>query len=92
MSIEPLEPVDIEAVKAMIFNQYRVKFMSITEIVSQPETIVLLEDKVEKVMKQFETSNSKILPVIQKGKYFGFLSKIDVLENYRQRLKEMIID
>jgi len=44
------------------------------------------------VMKQFETSNSTILPVIQKGKYFGFLSKIDILENYRQRLKEMVID
>jgi CIC family chloride channel protein len=84
--------VDFEAVKAIIFNQYRVKFMSISEIMSQPETIILLEDKVEKVMKQFEASNSKILPVIQKGKYFGFLSKIDILENYRQRLKEMVID
>ena len=59
---------------------------------SQPETIIQLEDKPEKVMKQFEVSNANILPVIQKGKYFGFLSKIDVLENYRQRLKEMIID
>lgn len=84
--------VDFEAVKAIIFNPYRVKFMSINEIMSQPEAIVLLEDKVEKVMKQFETTKSHILPVIQKGKYFGFLSKIDILENYRQRLKEMIID
>ena len=84
--------VDFEAVKAIIFNPYRVKFMTISEIMSQPEALVILEDKVEKVMKQFETSNSKILPVIQKGKYFGFLSKIDILETYRQRLKEMVID
>jgi CIC family chloride channel protein len=84
--------IDFEAVKAIIFNPYSVKFMSITEIISKPETIILIEDKPEKVMKQFETSNAAILPVIQKGKYFGFLSKIDVLENYRQRLKEMIID
>ena len=84
--------VDFDEVKSFIFNPYHVKFSSMSEVISQPKTIILLEDKVEKVMKQFETSNSKILPVIQKGKYFGFLSKIDVLENYRQRLKEMIID
>ncbi len=84
--------IDFEAVKSVIFNQYTVKFMSISEIITQPEVIILLEDKPEKVMKQFELSNATILPVVQKGKYFGFLSKIDVLENYRQRLKEMIID
>ncbi|MEO5775795.1 MAG: chloride channel protein [Flavobacterium sp.] len=84
--------INFEAAKAVIFNQYSVKFTSISEIMSQPENVIQLEDKPEKVMKQFETSNTNILPVIQKGKYFGFLSKIDVLENYRQRLKEMIID
>ena len=84
--------IDFEAVKAVIFNPYSVKFTSISEIMSQPEAIIQLEDKPEKVMKQFEISNNTILPVIQKGKYFGLLSKIDILENYRQRLKEMIID
>ena len=84
--------VDFDEVKSFIFNPYHVKFSAMSEIISQPKAIILLEDKVEKVMKQFETSNSKILLVIQKEKYFGFLSKIDVLENYRQRLKEMIID
>lgn len=84
--------VAFEEVKSFIFNPYHVKFSTIKEIITQPKAIILLEDKVEKVMKQFEINNCYILPVIQKGKYFGFLSKIDVLENYRQRLKEMIID
>lgn len=84
--------IDFEAVKAVIFNKYSVKFMSISEIISKPATSIQLEDKPEKVMKQFEVSNSTFLPVIQNGKYFGFLSKIDILENYRQRLKEMTID
>ena len=84
--------VAFDEVKSFIFNPYHVKFSSMSEVISQPKAIILLEDKVEKVIKQFETTNAYILPVIQKGKYFGFLSKIDVLENYRQRLKEMIID
>ncbi|MFM2214013.1 MAG: Voltage-gated ClC-type chloride channel ClcB [Bacteroidota bacterium] len=84
--------IDFEDVKAIIFNPYRVKFMSINEIIGQPKELILFEDKPEKIMKLFESSKAPILPVIHKGKYFGFLSKIDVLESYRHRLKEMIIE
>ena len=84
--------VDFEEIKAIIFNPYRIKFMNINEIISQPKSLILLDDKVEKIIKQFESSKTQILPVISKGKYFGFLSKINVLESYRQRLKEMIIE
>ena len=84
--------VDFEEVKAIIFNPYRVKFMSINEIMSQPKALLQFEDKPEKIMMLFESSKAAILPVIFKGKYFGFLSKIDVLESYRERLKEMVID
>lgn len=84
--------VDFEEVKAIIFNHYRVKFMTIKEIISQPKELVLFEDQPEKIIKLFETSKTSILPVIYKGKFFGFLSKIDVLESYRQRLKDMTIE
>ncbi|WP_295337094.1 chloride channel protein [Flavobacterium sp.] len=84
--------IDFEDVKAFIFNPNHVKFMTLSEIMSQPKELVLFEDKPEKIMKLFETSGATILPVIFKGKYFGFLSKIDVLESYRHRLKEMIIE
>jgi CIC family chloride channel protein len=84
--------IDFDEVKAIIFNPNHVKFMMMSEIISQPKELLLFEDKPEKIMKLFETSKAPILPVIHKGKYFGFLSKIDVLESYRQRLKEMIIE
>jgi CIC family chloride channel protein len=84
--------VDFEDVKAFIFNQYRVRFMSMNEIISQPKEILNFADQPEKIMKLFETSETAILPVIHQGKYVGFLSKINVLESYRQHLKEMIIE
>jgi len=84
--------IDFEEVKALIFNPYRVKFMTLDEIISQPKELILFEDRPEKIMKLFEASKASILPVIYKGKYFGFLSKIDILESYRQRLKEMVIE
>lgn len=84
--------IDFEQVKPIIFNPLRVKFLTIPEIMVQPTEIISFEDKPEKIMQLFETSKAATLPVIHKGKYFGFLSKIDVLESYRQRLKEMVID
>lgn len=84
--------IDFEEIKAFIFNPNHVKFMTMSEIISQPKELILFEDKPEKIMKSFEASNATVLPVIHKGKYVGFLSKINVLESYRQRLKEMIIE
>jgi len=84
--------VDFEEVKSVIFYTLKLKFMNMTEIISQPKAIIQLEDKVEIVMKHFESTKTSILPLIHKGKYIGFLSKIDILESYRQRLKEMIIE
>ncbi len=84
--------IDFDEIRAFAFNPYRLKFMTISEVMAQPKEFVHFEDKPEKIIALFETSKAGILPVIHKGKYFGFLSKLDVLESYRQRLKEMVID
>ncbi|MGL2963350.1 chloride channel protein [Flavobacterium sp. RSB2_4_14] len=84
--------IDFEEVKSIIFNPLKLKFMNMNEIISKPKALIVLENKVEEVIKQFENTKTTVLPVIHKGKYIGFLSKIDMLENYRQRLKEMIIE
>jgi CIC family chloride channel protein len=84
--------INFEDVKGIIFNPYRVKFMTIQETINQPKAIVLLDDKIEKVMLLFKTSKVDCLPVLKNGSYFGMLAKIDLLENYRKNLKEMIIE
>ena len=84
--------INFEDVKGIIFNPYRVKFIYLQEVFNQPKAIVLLDDKIEKVMLQFKTSKVDCLPVLKNGTYFGMLSKIDLLENYRKNLKEMIIE
>ena len=84
--------VDFKNVKSMIFNPFNVKFSSMSEVITKPEATIILEDKVEKIMDLFEELQVCYLPVTQKGKYFGILSKVDLLERYRVRLKEMIID
>ncbi|HLA56899.1 MAG TPA: chloride channel protein [Flavobacterium sp.] len=85
--------IDFEDLRPIVFNSFRVKFTPLNEIITQPKAVIALDEEgTEKIMKKFESSNSDILPVTNNGKYVGFLSKVNVLESYRERLREMVIE
>jgi CIC family chloride channel protein len=84
--------VDFEEIRSIIFNPYRLKFTDIKEILSQPKEIINHDDGMETIMDKFETTNQTLLPVTKNGKFFGLISKVAILEAYREKLKEMIIE
>lgn len=84
--------VDFEEIRSFVFNPYRIKFTTVEEVLSQPKEILYHDDGMETIMDKFESSNETQLPVIKSGKFYGLLSKVDVLEAYRDKLKEMIIE
>ena len=84
--------VDFESIRPIIFNPYRIKFTAINEVMSQPEEVVLHDDGMEIIMDKFENANQIILPVTKNGKFFGIISKVNILETYREKLKEMVIE
>ena len=84
--------VDFEEIRSIIFNPYRLKFTEIKEILSQPKEIINHDDGMETIMDKFETTNQILLPVTKNGKFFGLISKVAILEAYREKLKEMIIE
>ena len=51
-----------------------------------PEHIFYRKDNMQKVMEKFQTSGAWNLPVIQDGKYLGFVSKSKLLTAYRREL------
>jgi CIC family chloride channel protein len=84
--------VDFENIRSIVFNPYRIKFTEIKEILTQPKEIINHDDGMETIMEKFETSNQPILPVTKNGKFFGLISKVTILEAYREQLKEMVIE
>jgi chloride channel protein, CIC family len=85
--------VDFEHIRPIIFNSYRVKFTPLEDIITQPPAIIALDEEgIEAIMKKFEDSGADLLPVTNNSRYVGFLSKLSVLENYRERFREMIIE
>lgn len=84
--------IDFEEIRSIVFNPYRIKFTTVEEVLSQPKEIINHDDGMEIIIDKFESSDAALLPVIKSGKFFGLLSKMDVLEAYREKLKEMIIE
>jgi CIC family chloride channel protein len=84
--------IDFEEIRPIIFNSFRVKFTPVNELISQPKAVIEFDEGIESIMTKFNDTNATLLPVVKNGKYQGFLSKLDILESYREKLKEMIIE
>lgn len=84
--------VHFNDIREIIFNQYRVKYTLVKEIMTTPVEIIYPTDNMEIVMNKFEKAKVAFLPVLKNGKYFGFISKSIALEAYRTKLKSMTIE
>lgn len=84
--------IHLDDVRPIIFSAFKIKYTSIHEVVQPIKTVIQFNDTVDVIMDKFETSQQSILPVIQEKQFIGFLHKSDILEKYRDRLKEIIIE
>ncbi|MCC9065818.1 chloride channel protein [Flavobacterium piscisymbiosum] len=84
--------VHFNDIREIIFNNYRVKYTLIKDVMKTPLATISSNDSMEIVMKKFELSKSAFLPVLRNGKYFGFISKSIALEAYRTKLRSMTIE
>jgi chloride channel protein, CIC family len=84
--------VDFETIRPLLLNVYRMKYTTIAEVITQPETLINFDDGLESIIDTFEKTNQTILPVLKDNKFFGTISKIHLLEAYRDQLKQMTID
>jgi CIC family chloride channel protein len=84
--------VEFEKVRPHLFKPYGLKFFTLKELISQPKELIFLGEKTVNSMRKFEISHCETLIVLNKGKYYGCLSKVNILESYRTKLKELIIE
>lgn len=84
--------VHFNDIREIIFSAFKVKYTPVKDIMIPPIDIVYPTDSMEIVMEKFEKTKVNFLPVLKNGKYFGFISKANALEAYREKLKAMTIE
>jgi CIC family chloride channel protein len=80
--------VFLEDVREVMFDTSLYSLVTVDEVMVPPPATVHPADAIPDVMQKFEKTGLWNLPVLQDGKYLGFISKSSMFEAYRSRLKE----
>ena len=78
--------ITLDDIREIMFDEKSRNKVIIKTIMVQPPAFVTPEESMQAVMNKFEKSGAWNLPVIDKGKYVGFVSKSRIFNAYRTKL------
>ena len=77
----------LDDIRHLMFETSLYEKIPALEMMQPPSAIIQLgKDKMADVMDKFQSTSAWNLPVINEGKYFGFISKSKLLAVYRRKL------
>lgn len=81
----------LDDIRSVMFDQTLYN-QPIEEFTVIPEYLIHPEDPMETVVKKFQVSGKYNIPVIENGKYLGYVSRANVFSTYRKTLSEISED
>lgn len=78
----------LDNIRSIIFQPDQYSAVHVSELVSPAPSLIEVNETMESVMDKFEKTGAWNLPVIEAGKYIGFLSKSKIFSSYRQLLQQ----
>ncbi|MCU7495706.1 MAG: chloride channel protein [Ignavibacteria bacterium] len=78
--------IPLESIRELLFELENYKEIPAIDLMSQPEATVELTEEMSSVMKKFDETGSWNLPVVNMGKYVGFVSKSSIFTKYRDSI------
>jgi len=80
--------IRLDDIRNIIFKPELYEKTKVTNLMTLPATLVEISDSVATVVGKFQEYDKYNLPVLDKGKYVGFVSRANVFLSYRKLLKE----
>lgn len=80
--------VFINDIREIMFDRDKYDKVYVNELMFMPSPIVTPDESMEDVAKKFKISDHYNLPVVDHGKYVGFVSRANVFSAYRNLLKK----
>lgn len=78
--------VTLDDIREIMFDPSLQEEIVIKTIMQRPPAFVTPQEKMQSVMNKFELTQAWNLPVIDEGKYIGFISKSRIFNAYRKKL------
>jgi chloride channel protein, CIC family len=80
--------IQLDKIRPMIFDTAQYETVTAEQLMIKPPGIVDVHESLHTVLKKFDETGQWNLPVVDQGKYIGFLSKSSILTKYRSELLE----
>lgn len=84
--------VQLDDIREIMFDQALYEETSVYDLMINPPDVINSSDNMDAVMEKFEATGAWNLPVVEKGRYVGFVSKSKLFSAYRKLLKEFSDD
>jgi chloride channel protein, CIC family len=81
-----LGTVVLDDIREIMFNSEQYTTTRVKHLMSIPPAFIDINENMDEVMKKFEDTGAWNLPVIENGKYIGFVSKSKIFSVYRKVL------
>lgn len=78
--------ITLDDIRDIMFDPEKQDTVYIRNLMHSPPEILLATENMQKAMDKFERSGAWNLPVIENGKYLGFVSKSRIFNAYRKKL------
>lgn len=76
----------LDDIRDIMFNADMYENTYVRELMSLPPDFIYLDEPMDSVMRKFEDTRAWNLPVVDKGRYVGFVSKSKIFNAYRDVL------
>lgn len=77
----------LDNIRQVMFERDKYDFVVVDDLMQRPPAEVAQGSSMEEVMELFDRTEAWNLPVVNKGKYIGFISKSAIFGAYREQLK-----
>ena len=82
----------LDDIRNIMFRPDLYKKMYVSKFMTTPPATIQVGDTMESVMKTFDRTSAWNLPVVEDGKYIGFVSKSKIFNSYRRVLRHYCDD
>lgn len=82
----------LDDIRNIMFRPDLYKKMHVTRFMSMPPARIDIAQPMEEVMRIFDKTNAWNLPVVDNGRYVGFVSKSKIFNSYRRVLRHYCDD
>jgi chloride channel protein, CIC family len=84
--------ITIDDIREIMFRPELHEKITVKELMRRPAYIITDKDDLRTAMKLFDESHLWNIPVVEGGKYKGFISKSTILEKYREALIQSSVE